>query len=146
MIGLRTRTTSGARRSQLPSRATFAVRGGATGPFEARTAAVSRIEDSVEEPVVATVKLLVSEVVTNCVEHGGATEADRIDLELTLRAERLRLEVSTGGPEFDHDPGLPAELEARGRGLFLVDAMASDWGIRCEGGRAAVWFEVELTA
>lgn len=92
---------------------------------------------------VDAILLLVSELVTNAVVHAGPATGDR-DIVLTVdRANGVvHVEVS------DRDPtlpvrGEPASGDPAGRGLRLVDALASDWGvIPCDGGKV-VWFEVE---
>lgn len=80
-------------------------------------------------------QLVVSELVTNAVQHGG-TEMS-VDLELTGAG----LEVGV----FDDGPGEPritplARREMGGRGLALVATIAQEWGVqiaKCGGKR--VW-------
>jgi anti-sigma regulatory factor (Ser/Thr protein kinase) len=84
---------------------------------------------------VATV--LVSELVTNSVVHASSV--------VTLRArwadDRLRVDVS------DHGGGTPQarDVETSGRGLRIVDAFATRWGIdeRFAGDGRSTWFELE---
>lgn len=85
-----------------------------------------------------TAQLLVSELVTNSVRHAGTP------VRLTLRRQErgLRIEVADGSPGRPR-PRLPdAETEA-GRGLYLLDRLAGDWGVRDERGGKAVWFELD---
>ena len=87
---------------------------------------------------VETAVLLVTELVSNAVEHGGGTAVVEVDLDDT----RLRVCVA------DSDPRLPtaalAAIDAeRGRGLLLVEALSSRWGTaRLEEGKC-VWFELD---
>lgn len=82
--------------------------------------------------------LLTSEVVTNAVlySRGG------IRLSVTYARRVLRVEVS------DTSPALPQrrhteDVEASGRGLLLVDAIATRWGVEVTPGEGKhVWFEV----
>ncbi|MFD7513798.1 ATP-binding protein [Streptomyces niveus] len=78
-----------------------------------------------DRDAVGTVQLLVSEIVTNAIIHGGA---DSVSLRLSCddRAEVL-IEVD------DHSPGSPEVREAgpedeSGRGMRLVAHFARDWG------------------
>ena len=87
--------------------------------------------------------LLLSEMVNNAVQHGGASESERIQVRLSWPSRRLRVEVL--------DPGNPRpesiERVTRegGWGLVLVDSLADRWGLDSapEGGSVA-WFELTL--
>lgn len=83
------------------------------------------------------VTLLVSEVVTNAIVHAGT----EVEVSVELKEEAVRIEVT------DKEAGLPkprdaAEEDTSGRGLALVDAMASAWGVESRPGGKVVWFEV----
>ncbi|KUN89708.1 PAS sensor protein [Streptomyces bungoensis] len=85
---------------------------------------------------VETARLLVSEVVTNAVQHGTG---GRIGLRL-VRTDALLFEVT------DDEPALPAMLstgpyDESGRGLRLVSRLAREWGASASGHRKTVWFE-----
>ncbi len=84
--------------------------------------------------------LSVSELVTNAVVHAGTP----VRLSLALDAVNLRVEVQ------DSHPGraLPVWTESRlpeaerGRGLLIVSALASAWGVEYSGGVKRVWLEL----
>lgn len=89
------------------------------------------------DTVVELVTLLVSEVVTNAVLHA------RSDFELSVvsGSHHLRIEVS------DSSPVVPVQRQRdddalTGRGLALVDQLASAWGVTEHAGGKVVWFEV----
>lgn len=89
------------------------------------------------EEVLEAVKLLVSELVTNSVVHGASAP----EVAVLLRTDALRIEVT------DHGGGVPAARHAddedtSGRGLHLVDAVSSAWGVEAVGDGKMVWFEV----
>jgi anti-sigma regulatory factor (Ser/Thr protein kinase) len=93
----------------------------------------------------AAMRLLVSELVANGVEHSGAGQEQLIGLDVFAIAERVRVEVSDPGPGFDL-PCVPSRQpwEAEyGRGLLIVDSVADSWGI-AHGDRSAVWFELAV--
>lgn len=83
--------------------------------------------------------LLVSELVTNSVLHAGT----EIRVEVALRDEVLRVEVSDGNPM------LPAVkhyslLSGTGRGMALVAGTAAKWDAEAlPGGGKRVWFELD---
>lgn len=84
-------------------------------------------------------ELLVSELVTNAVRHapGGP-----IRLTLTLRPAGLRGEVEDAGADLPLIRPSSAEDES-GRGLLLVEHIATRWGCRPSGGGKAVWFDID---
>lgn len=83
--------------------------------------------------------LLVSELVTNAVLHAGS----HLELVVRLLRDRVRFEVHDGSPR---SPELrPAPTEATtGRGLTLVERLASCWGTDLSPDGKAVWFELPL--
>jgi anti-sigma regulatory factor (Ser/Thr protein kinase) len=89
-------------------------------------------------PLVDTVTLLTSELVTNAVVHAGT----EVDVVVRLTGAIARVEV-TDRSELVPTPrhtGLEADS---GRGLALVQALARRWGTsRQPGGGKTVWFEV----
>jgi anti-sigma regulatory factor (Ser/Thr protein kinase) len=79
--------------------------------------------------------LLVSELVTNSVIHGGPPVIVAVDCDGDALQVRVR----------DGSPALPArrtaEQEAEGgRGLALVETLSSDWGVDPRPDGKNVWF------
>jgi anti-sigma regulatory factor (Ser/Thr protein kinase) len=86
-----------------------------------------------------TAALLVSELATNAVKHAGT------DFEVCVKVDRaVRVQVRDFS---SHAPVLRAERLAaeNGRGLQILDALASAWGWQSLG-RAGkiIWFELPL--
>jgi len=82
--------------------------------------------------------LVVSELVTNAVRYGNAP----IELAIHAQADRVRVEVTDASPV---PPALriapPGAIS--GRGLALVDSIASSWGMAAVPGHGkVVWAEV----
>lgn len=89
-----------------------------------------------------TVVLLVSELVSNAVQHGGPHGPDAtVGVEVELQQDRVRVEVTDAG---SGDPRLSngAIDGPSGRGLLLVDALASSWGCDRQRSGKSVWFEL----
>jgi len=89
------------------------------------------------EGVVDDAVLLVSELVTNAVIHARTP----VDLVVRRVGSALRIEV------FDDGHGVPepryADLDdSAGRGLGLVQALATRWGVDDKAGGKTVWFEL----
>jgi anti-sigma regulatory factor (Ser/Thr protein kinase) len=97
-----------------------------------------------------TVSLLVGELASNAALHGRA-KGRGFRLRLTLHPEdaTLRVEVTDARPD-RHPPGpgdlRPASPEAEsGRGLLLVEALATHWGTTYgDPYTKTVWCEVAL--
>ena len=86
-----------------------------------------------------TATLLVSELVTNAVRHAEAP----VGVSVLHDDHCLRVAVSDGGCGcWPHlvDPDLDAE---GGRGLWLVDRLASSWGVSTQAHGKAVWFVLD---
>jgi anti-sigma regulatory factor (Ser/Thr protein kinase) len=85
--------------------------------------------------------LLISELVTNSVNHGGPP----IVLAIECDGEGLRLQVRDGSPALP-TPRTPADDDESGRGLSLVNLIASTWGVDAvqdkHGLGKQVWFEL----
>jgi serine phosphatase RsbU (regulator of sigma subunit)/anti-sigma regulatory factor (Ser/Thr protein kinase) len=85
--------------------------------------------------------LLTSEMLANVLMH---TDADATLLARISGAEgprRLRVEVTDSGEALPHrrDPG---ELASSGRGLFLIQELATAWGVDPRGVGKTIWFEL----
>ncbi|MFI5877368.1 ATP-binding protein [Streptomyces sp. NPDC051445] len=106
----------------------------------------------IAQPVTDTVALLVSELVTNSVQHSGVQHSPshrdafprHFDLALYLGTEHVRVEV------YDEERHLPVYVEAHeyaetGRGIRIIQSCACRWGARrlCTGGKV-IWCDVRL--
>jgi anti-sigma regulatory factor (Ser/Thr protein kinase) len=105
----------------------------------ARALARERLEESCSSDTLDTVALLVTELVTNAILHA------RTPLLLTLepRPGSVRICVED---ESDEQPALRHyESDAvTGRGLAMVEQLASSWGVDATPSGKAVWCEVPL--
>src|SRR5207244_7860319 len=113
-------------------------------PAQAREA-VAELAETLPGDLGFRLRLLVSELVANSVRHGGLAAEQRIRLVALRNAETLRVAVEDDGHGFDVPAATPAPDAEHGRGLDLVDALASRWGVsRTRPTR--VWFELALVA
>jgi PAS domain S-box-containing protein len=135
---------------QVPSEfvraAQFDVGGGPEAIRVARAALAEFLGDTVDSERLYDLQLLVSEVVTNAVRHGGARKGEHVDFRVALTNDHVRLEVRDPGPGFrDVTPKLPETDRGGGYGLYLVDRFSNEWGVQGAEG-TCVWFEVPLVA
>ena len=92
----------------------------------------------VDDGVVNTVELLTSEVVTNAIVHARSGP----QLAVEVNDDVVRVAVR------DLSPDLPMRRLSRlddlsGRGVIIVEELASAWGVERErNGAKRVWFEV----
>jgi anti-sigma regulatory factor (Ser/Thr protein kinase) len=89
---------------------------------------------------IATLTLLVSEVVTNAVIHPDTEPPEAITMRASVENDTVRVEVSDPGPRFTPRPRDPRRV-AGGYGLYLVQSEAARWGVGA-GPTTTVWFEV----
>jgi anti-sigma regulatory factor (Ser/Thr protein kinase) len=104
-------------------------------PAAARRA-VEEFRDSLTQERLDSARLLISELVTNSVKHGGGDRVTVLidpDLPGTLRCE-----VIDDGHGFV--PRAREQEAIGGWGLELVERLASSWGVR--EGSTHVWFEL----
>ncbi|WP_181799434.1 ATP-binding protein [Kitasatospora acidiphila] len=93
------------------------------------------------EDALRDVELLSSELITNAVSY---TDAPCVVC-VSWNGGRLRVEVVDSSHELPA-PG-EGDLDAtNGRGLFLVAALATDWGAEPDPAGKRVWFEVGASA
>jgi anti-sigma regulatory factor (Ser/Thr protein kinase) len=81
--------------------------------------------------------LLTSELATNAILHAGTDFV----VAVSHPGDALRVAVSDGNTRLPQSCMAPADAPT-GRGLALVDALASAWGADRHGQGKTVWFEV----
>ena len=98
------------------------------------------LPESLNDSHRGALRLLVSELVTNSVRHvTGSTQP--VVLAVRIGSRMIRVEVHDGGSGFD--PGKPEPRGADGGfGLYLVERMASRWGVERRD-ETRVWFELD---
>jgi serine/threonine-protein kinase RsbW len=95
-------------------------------------------------PGLDDVLIMVSEIASNAVRHTASGAGGWFDLSVTAAGSTVRVEVSdSGGSSEPRIPNDGGELDALtgGRGLRIVDALASYWGSRGDELGRVVWFE-----
>jgi anti-sigma regulatory factor (Ser/Thr protein kinase) len=112
-------------------------------PSLARAAIAGFSEDrEIGERTLATLTLLVSEIVTNAVIHPDVEPPGDIRLRARIADGLIRVEVTDQGDGFEPAPRDPARSD-RGYGLYLLEKQARRWGVDQRAG-TTVWFELAL--
>lgn len=81
--------------------------------------------------------LLVSELVTNALLHARS----KIGVTLVVDHDELRVEVHDASRTVPRPRRYSPEA-ATGRGLHMLDCVASDWGVRATADGKAMWFTI----
>ena len=123
----------------MESNMSFELAGGPYAVTAARLA-LADLDAHLDAAVAFDVRLLVSELVTNSVEHAQVSAEDSIVLEMSIDDEVVRVEVRDDGPGFEPPSAPPPEDADAGWGLFLVEQLADGWGQTDDG--KGVWFQI----
>ena len=111
---------------------------GPAAPGLARAEVIARFRDQLEDATVYDVALVVSELVTNSVNHPGPEKERELGVEVGVV-----ISVSDRGAQI-----IPRRDRGSGGaplGLQLVDRLAGSWGVARDGvGRTKVWCELPL--
>jgi signal transduction histidine kinase len=122
----------------------FSVQGGRDAGAAARQA-ISTRNGWLPEALREDILLLVTELVTNAVQHGDVDSHRSVSVGIHQSPKRVRVEVVDAGPGFHPDPPLPGGA-AGGWGLYLVERVADRWGVLPAASGSCVWFELEWLA
>jgi anti-sigma regulatory factor (Ser/Thr protein kinase) len=118
---------------------------GPGAPAEARAAIAEFSEThALATDTLATIMLLVSELVTNAVIHPEVRPPAEISLLARLAGTMIRVEITDQGTGFTPQGRDPARMDG-GYGLYLLDKAATRWGIERRDG-TTVWFEMPCQA
>ena len=92
-----------------------------------------------DPPLVETLRLLVTELVSNAVRHAAA---ETVSLKVMVARTAVFTEVTDTGPGFDQATTRAPREGYSGFGLFIVDRLADRWGVVRDGAATKVWFEL----
>lgn len=103
-----------------------------------RAAATAQLRRWGLEDLVLGTELILSELVTNAIRHGGSPIGVRL-----VYARTLICQVADSGPTSPR-VRLAADTDEGGRGLFLVGQLAQRWGTRYTASGKIIWTEQQL--
>jgi anti-sigma regulatory factor (Ser/Thr protein kinase) len=124
-------------------RAVYKIDPDPEGPALARRIIAEELASRLPATTLDEIKLMVSELVTNGVVHGGGAN-DPVLLDVVINGN-VRCRVLDRGPGFaarvqqSQDPG------AGGWRLRVVEELSDCWGMQCAPDRTEVWFERACT-
>jgi anti-sigma regulatory factor (Ser/Thr protein kinase) len=110
----------------------------------ARERVIALAEPFVAATRIADLRLVISEVITNAVRHGG--EGDML-VAVTPKQGYLCVQVTDTGDGFAPRPrAFEPDEDDGGFGLFLVERLTRRWGLTRENSNTRVWFEFDFDA
>lgn len=116
-------------------------------PCDASAAAIARqfVEanrDHIRADLIEDAQLLVSEIVTNAVRHGRP----EVTLQVKVNPPSIGAAVTDRGEDLPAmPPAPPPPVQPSGRGLVIVEALASAWGVTPNPDPLpgkVIWFEL----
>jgi anti-sigma regulatory factor (Ser/Thr protein kinase) len=129
------------RGSGMKNRIEVEFEAGPTAAASARNALLA-LDGRVDENLLADVRLLVSELVTNSVRHSGLQHRDPVRMQVQVTESTLRVEVADHGEGFEPQPRDMDRSRPGGWGLYLVDELSDRWGVARDN-LNRVWFEMD---
>ncbi len=122
----------------------FMLPGGVGAAHEARRSFLN-LDSGLPRAAKHTAVLLLSELVSNAVRHGGVGPEDMLEVSVDQQPGNVRVGVRDEAPAFsarlDRDE---VRLRARGLGLYFVKELSDDWGIDTHPDGKTVWFMLRL--
>jgi anti-sigma regulatory factor (Ser/Thr protein kinase) len=110
-------------------------------PAEARKR-LQPLRSSLDEEAFDDLLLLVTELLTNSINHAGLGPDDYIEVSVALRDPCIHVRVSDRGIGFSPGSQVVDQEAVQGRGLTLVRRIADRWGLADEG--STVWFDLPM--
>ena len=89
--------------------------------------------------------LVLSELVSNAVKHAAPLPSGEITVRWAVQADCLHIEITDGGASTRPHISTAAVSSLGGRGLDIVRAVSSEWGVTEGAESVTVWAEVPRT-
>jgi anti-sigma regulatory factor (Ser/Thr protein kinase) len=83
--------------------------------------------------------LVLSELLSNAIRHARPLPGALVQVSWSLCDESLTVSVRDGGGRTQPHAGHPSLSSLGGRGLAIVECLASTWGVRTTTGGVTVW-------
>ena len=122
-------------------RQTFTVAPAPAAVADARERVMALAEPFVADARMGDLRLVISEVITNAVRHGGLGD---LLVAVTPKRDYLCVQVTDTGDGFAPRPRAYAPDDNGGFGLFLIERLTRRWGLTREDSNTRVWFEFDF--
>jgi len=108
---------------------------------EARRFVESVLTGAALEPVTYTATMLVSELVANALLHAGTP----VEVVVAENGDQVRIEVHDGSRQLPVRKHY-SNMSGTGRGLMMVERLATAWGAEAAPTGKIVWFQLDTAA
>ncbi|MDX6274277.1 MAG: hypothetical protein QOJ92_1487 [Frankiales bacterium] len=98
---------------------------------------------AIEPDVVDDVALVLSELVGNAVRYANGLPSGGLHVDWEIRPGVVEVAVTDGGSDSEPRARAAGPESAGGRGLAIVDVVASHWGVRHQGSVTTVWASID---
>jgi anti-sigma regulatory factor (Ser/Thr protein kinase) len=115
-----------------------------TAPSSARRA-LDAFEPLIDSEAAESLRLVVSELVSNAVLHSGSGPSASVRLRVELADQQLRVEVVDEGASFSTNGRARPGTNHHGWGLLIVERLATRWGVE-DHSTTTVWAEFERSS
>jgi len=106
---------------------------------------VEKLRGHILEATGEDLKLLISELVTNSIRHGGLHPSQKLVVKIIARQDVVRGEITDPGGGFIHASKSFDGERTNGWGLKVVESLSSRWGVMKDP-PTRVWFEIDVKA
>lgn len=104
--------------------------------------AVQGLEDVCGVDMTDRLAVVLSELVTNAIRHGGISSEDKVEVDVVAGPDEARGAVVDPGIGFDPHQLSRRPVDEGGLGLRIVDRCSKRWGVTRRQGMTEVWFEL----
>src|SRR4051812_47693821 len=129
--------------ARASERQTFRVAPEPRSVPHARERVIELAEPFISAARIADLRLVISEVITNAVRHGG--DGDMVVV-VTPRQSYLCVQVTDTGDGFAPRPRAFDPDDGGGFAFFLIEPLTRRWGLTRENSNTRVWFEFDFEA
>ncbi len=103
-------------------------------------------ESGVSDADAADAAVIASELVSNAVRHAPPLPSGHLVVEWSTTADSYRIAVTDGGSLAELSVPNVTEWDTSGRGLSIITALATEWGVTAGEGTTTVWATGRLTS
>ena len=122
---------------------TMHIRAEAASAAEVRTSLTADLTDQgLPAEVTSDAALVATELITNAIRHGRPLPSDEFAVHWSTDGDDVLIRVTDGGGSSQPTLMNSGPEDTNGRGLAIVDSLASSWGVDVDTDRVTVWANV----